>query len=262
MSLVRRVAQTAFVVADTFQRRLRGPRILIYHQVGSGQSHEMNVTVDAFRRQIDWLEAHGEIVSLEEGCQRREGSDAEHLYVLTFDDGYADVFTNAYPLLEQRRVPFTLYLTSGPTEAPGDFPDWPGTPLTWEQIAIMHGSGLMTLGAHTHTHTDLRHVDLVTATEEIELSNRLIEQRLGELPEHFTYPKGWWSETADPAVRNAYSSATLGMGASITSGSDLYTLNRVPVLASDTLWAFRRKMLTGGRTENRVRRLRHHYTGP
>jgi hypothetical protein len=52
------------------------------------------------------------------------------------------------------------------------------------------------------------------------------------------------------------------MGSSITPASDLHTLNRVAVVGSDTFGAFRRKMLTGGRTEARVRRLRHRYIGP
>lgn len=242
--------------------RLRGPRILIYHQVGSSWSHEMNVATEDFARQVDWLRRQGQVVRLEEAIARRGEPGAERLYVLTFDDGYVDVFVNAFPLLVERRLPFTLYVTSGPIEAPDDFPEWPGVPLTWTQIADMAKSGLMTLGAHTHTHPDLRHVDRVTATEEVELSNQLIEQRLGQSPRHFAYPKGWWSQTADPAVRAAYATATLGMGRSITAASDLHTLHRVSVLASDSSRAFRLKLATGGRTEARLRRFRHRYTGP
>lgn len=222
----------------------------------------MNVPVDAFRRQIDWLSARGEILSLEEALRRRGEADSGRYFVITFDDGYADVFDNAFPLLEQRQIPFTLYLTSGPIDAPDDFPQWPGRPLTWDQTKVMAGSGLMTMGAHTHTHPDLRYVDGRAAVEEVELSNELIQHQVGVMPRHFTYPKGWWSPTADPVIRRSYSSATLGMGRSITADSDVFTLHRVSVLRSDGFGVFRRKMVTGGRTEARARRLRHRYTGP
>ncbi len=262
MSLVRRGLHSAFAAVDTFLPRLRGPRILIYHQVGSGRSHEMNVPTEVFARHLDWLAHFGDIVSLEEAVERRGEPEAERLSVLTFDDGYADVYRNAFPLLQRRSIPFTLYLTSGPIESPDDFPHWPGEPLTWDQAKAMHNSGLMTLGAHTHTHPDLRHVDEATATREVEISNELIESRVGATPRHFTYPKGWWSQTADPAVRSGYDTATVGMGPSITATSDLHTLGRVSVMHSDPQFAFRRKMITGGRTEAKARRFRHRYVGP
>lgn len=262
MSRLRRATQNILALSDTLLPPLDGPRIVIYHQVGAGGSGEINVTIEAFHRQLDWFEANGTIVSLEEAIRRRGEPSAERLYVLTFDDGYRDVFQNAYPLMRERRIPFTLYLTSGPIDNPGDFPDWPGEPMTWDQAQEMYGSGLMTLGAHTHTHPDLRCVDPETAAAEIAVSNHLIEQRLGSAPRHFTYPKGWWSETADPVVRQSYATATLGMGSPITPDSDPHTLNRVAVVRSDSFWAFRRKMITGGRAESQIRRLRHRYVGP
>lgn len=222
----------------------------------------MDVSIEAFRRQVEWLQGNGSIVSLDEAIRRRAEPSAERIYVLTFDDGYRSVFENAYPLLRHRRIPFTAYLTSGPIESPGDFPDWPGEPMTWDEARELHESGLMTLGAHTHTHPDLRHLDAEAVAGEITVSNRLIEERLGSAPRHFTYPKGWWSETADAVVRRTYATATLGMGSGIGADSDLHTLNRVAVVGSDSFWAFRRKMIRGGRAESRIRRLRHGYVGP
>lgn len=250
------------MVADTFRSSLTGPRILIYHQVGSGIDHEMSVTLEAFEAQIEWLVQTGSVVSLDEAVKRRGEPRAEDLYVLSFDDGYRDVYENAFPLMEERGLPFVLYLTSGPIEAPDDFANWPGEPLRWREVRTMMASGLMTLGAHTHTHPDLRLVDPVAAESEIDISNAIIEDRVGAFPYHFTYPKGWWAEAADPIVRLNYTTATLGMGEGITPESDLHKLNRVSVVGSDIPWVFRRKMATGGRTEGKLRRLRHGYRGP
>ena len=248
------MAKALFAAADVALPRLPGPRILIYHQVGSGRGHEMNVSVQTFRRQLDWVQSYGEIVSLEEAIRRWADVNSEYLSVLTFDDGYSDVFLNAFPLMKQRRIPFTLYLTSGPIERPGDFPSWPGEPLGWDQIRSMIDSGLMTVGAHTHTHPDLRFMDDGRIVDELDRSNDLIASRTGAVPRHFTYPKGWWAPQADGHVRARYLSATLGNPISAAWALDVHKINRVPVQRSDLSQLFRMKVRSGGRVEGMMRR--------
>ncbi len=69
MSSAARAAKQAVKLAaaagDKVVGPLRGPRILIYHQVGAGTGLEMEVTTDDFRRQLDWLGDNGEVVDLE-----------------------------------------------------------------------------------------------------------------------------------------------------------------------------------------------------
>jgi peptidoglycan/xylan/chitin deacetylase (PgdA/CDA1 family) len=214
----------------------------------------MNVSFDAFQRQIDWLQGNGEIVGLEEAIDRRGEPESHRLFVLTFDDGYADVFENAFPVLNLREIPFTLYLTTGPIESPADFPNWPGEPLTWDQVRSMVDSRLVTIGAHSHSHPDFRQVAQEVLVCELDRSNKLIADRTGVFPRHFTYPKGYWAPHAHEAVRARYSSATFGGGRMITESTDLHLLHRLPVQRSDVGPLFRRKMRSGGRTEDRLRR--------
>ena len=157
--VIRVATKAAFTLADPFFGRYRGPRILIYHQIGTNLGREMELSTEMFHRQLDWMHTHGEIIGLEEAIARRGGRDADKLFVLTFDDGFHDVYDSAFPLLKERRLPFTLYLTTGPIESgePLDPRNPDARPLTWEQITEMVGSGLVTLGAHTHRHADLRH---------------------------------------------------------------------------------------------------------
>ena len=262
MTFTRIAAKTLFVAGDLLLPRLTGPRILIYHQVGSGRTHEMNITVQAFRRQLDWMQSYGEIINLEDAIRRRGEPNSNRLFVLTFDDGYADVFANAFPLLQRRGIPFTLYLTSGPIESPESFQGWPGEPLTWQQVREMVGSGLVTVGAHTHSHRDLRGLAKGAIAEDLNRSNEIIQSRCDSRPRHFTYPWGLWSSEADPIVRATYRSATLGSGPAISGSSDAYTLHRLPIQRSDLSTLFRRKVRDGGRTENRIRRSLHAYAGP
>ena len=252
------------VAVDPLFGSFPGPRIFIYHQVGTNLGREMEVPTDVFTEQLDWLHDHGEIVDLDTAIERRGEPDADRLVVLTFDDGFQDVYENAFPLMEQRGTPFTLYLTTRPIETgePID-PRFPGArPLAWDQVNEMLASGLVTIGAHTHSHPDLRTVAPDIIAEELDTSNRLIHDRTGSIPRHFTYPWGWWSETADALVRERYATATVGTTSPTVAGSDLFTLGRFPVQASDGMVWFTRRIRGGFRLENSIRRRRAGYTGP
>jgi peptidoglycan/xylan/chitin deacetylase (PgdA/CDA1 family) len=126
------------------------------------------------------------------------------LAVVTFDDGYRDTFTTAFPILSGHNIPFTLYVS---TERIGSGDE---RFLDWDQIGIMLESGLLTIGSHTHTHADLRHLDEEEILDEIGEADNIIQRRLGIAPDHFAYPWGYWSEPADRIVRERYDSAALG----------------------------------------------------
>lgn len=254
--LVRSAAKSGLALLDPLFGQLPGPRILIYHQVGVDFGREMEVSTSSFRRQLDWIELHGEFAGLETAIERRHEPSSTKLFVLTFDDGFEDVYRNAFPLLKERGIPFTLYLTTDPIETgePLDprYPD--AKPLTWDQVNEMANSGLMTVGAHTHSHPDLRSVSPDRIAHELTHSNGLIEERTGKRPRHFTYPWGWWSEAADAEARQRYATATVGSGWKGAS-ADLFRIERLPIQASDSRFLFQRKALTGSPMEARLRAL-------
>ncbi len=267
MSAAARAAKQAVKLAaaagDMVLGPMPGPKILIYHQVGAGTGLEMEVSAEDFRRQLDWLSANGEVVDLATAIASRDLPASSRMFVLTFDDGYADVYRHAFPLLRERRLPFTLYLTTKPIETREPLrADGRAEPLSWEQVGDMVDQGLVTVGAHTHTHPDLRAVDEAAVADEVDRSNRLIEERLGVAPRHFTYPWGYWSPQADRVVRAAYETATLGSGRALTGATDPLLLNRVPVQLSDGTEFFKRRMVGGLRLEDWVRRLVRGYRGP
>lgn len=256
-------AKGVLAAADIFATTRPGPRLLIYHQVGVDLGRQMEVSEDTFRRQMDWLQENGELVDLETALDRRAEPSAHQLYTIGFDDGYRDLFDVAYPILLKGGIPFTLYLTTSPTETgvaltPGGQAD----PLTWDQVNEMLASDLMTLGVHTHSHPDLRGMDAGGIADELDRSNALISERCGAVPEHFAYPKGYWDATADSLVRARYRSAALGAGGQVTGDTDPFLLHRIPVQKSDVMAYFTRKMRTGMRLEETVRRVRSGYRGP
>ena len=148
--LARVTLKAVAAAVDPLFGPLPGPRILIYHQVGGNSGREMEVSTRTFGKQLDWMQTNGEIVDLETAIGRRGEPDAAKLFVLTFDDGFEDVYHNAFPLMKERGIPFTLYLTTRPIETgePLDprYPD--ARPFTWDQVNEMAATDLATIGAH------------------------------------------------------------------------------------------------------------------
>lgn len=260
---IRATAKSLFSTIDWVTEPIPGPRILIYHQIGAGHGKQMDLPLELFRKQLDWLGQNGRIVSLAEALSRRSEPQSMSLYVLTFDDGYEDMFVRGFPLLAERVLPFVLYLATDPVESGRQLaPDRRATPVTWDQVNKMRETGLVTLGAHTHRHIDLRRASANQIEDELLTSNRLIEARTGSVPHHFAYPWGYWSSRADGLVRQVYESAVLGGRKDIGPDTDPYLLHRLPIQQSDGLLFFRAKIRRGQRTEELVRRLLSGYRGP
>ncbi len=211
----------------------QGATLLIYHRVGGGTSDELDLPTAQFELQLDLLAGH-DVVSLDTALDRLDAGDASPSVVLTFDDGFEDVYQNAWPLLRDRGLPFSIYLASafvgatmrweGSTAAGA-----PGRGLTWDQLAEMVESGLCTVGNHTHRHVRPQEI---TAAEVDECSNA-VYSHLGVTPQHFTYPWGIIEPTVEPLLRERFRSASTGELGRNLPETDRMRLVRIPVRQSD-----------------------------
>jgi peptidoglycan/xylan/chitin deacetylase (PgdA/CDA1 family) len=106
--------------------------------------------------------------------------------LLSFDDGYGGHYEYVYPLLKKYGYPavFSIYLKKmeGTTKR---------SSLTWEQLQAMAADPLVTISAHSISHPpDLRPLTDDQLNQEIIISKRLLEERLGIPIHYFTYPEG------------------------------------------------------------------------
>ncbi|MEQ8787167.1 MAG: polysaccharide deacetylase family protein [Pirellulaceae bacterium] len=150
--------------------------ILMYHRVADhvpGLPAPLhNVRPRAFREQMQGLLSRGyEFWSLARLLEHRDqdGPIPGQVVVVTFDDGFQSVYTNAWPVLRKLEIPATVFVNTAylDDDRPFPFDAWgvacqdqapPESyrPLTIEQCREMAESGLVAIGAHTHTHTDHR----------------------------------------------------------------------------------------------------------
>jgi peptidoglycan/xylan/chitin deacetylase (PgdA/CDA1 family) len=107
--------------------------------------------------------------------------------ILTFDDGYADFFTNAYPLLQRYKDKATIYIITRKVGTPGY--------LSWPELRILAASPLITIAAHTRTHPELPALSVRQSWAELAGSKSDLETRLGIVVHHFAYPSGHYTAT-------------------------------------------------------------------
>ncbi|MGI9606332.1 MAG: polysaccharide deacetylase family protein [Acidimicrobiales bacterium] len=254
---VRRVAKRAAITIDGAVGSRAGLVVLAYHRVGGHTPSPVDLPRAIFRRQMAHLAASGDVVTLDEGLRRtNSGLEGELGVVLTFDDGTADFVDDALPILEEFELPATIYLATSFIDSGRPFPA-NGTPLTWAAVRECVSSGLVTIGAHTHTHSMLDRTDATTIDLELSVSDHRIAEETGVPPRHFAYPKAVaGSPYADRAVRKRYESAAVaGTRANRAGATDPWRLSRSPIQNSDGWDGFVRKRHGGMRTEDDLRRL-------
>jgi peptidoglycan/xylan/chitin deacetylase (PgdA/CDA1 family) len=222
-------------------RRTSGSTMLIYHRVGGGTLDERDLDIGEFAAQIDELARH-DVLALDDALDRLAQGDASPSVVLTFDDGFRDVYQNAWPRLRDAGLPFTLYLATafvgGTMHWDGSTAKAAGPALDWDEIQEMASSGLVTIGAHTHHHVRPEHLTV----DELESCDAAIERHLGTLPRHFTYPWGVSVPGIEGELRRRYRSASTGRLGRNTPRTDFTRLRRVPVRRTDPIGFFRAKL--------------------
>jgi len=138
----------------------------------------------AFRAQMQYLADHGfHVVSLHQAVVAIQNHSAlpPRPVVLTFDDGYADFFTTAVPILQSHGFTATDFVISGRM-------GWGGY-MTPSQIVAADGMGF-TIGAHTVDHVALAAQVPARASWEIKQSKLSLEALLGHPVRDFAYPYG------------------------------------------------------------------------
>ena len=111
---------------------------------------------------------------------------------VTFDDGYRDNYTLAYPLLKRLGVPFTVYVATGFID--NQLPMWwyPEQKLGMNaaELRALDADPLCTIGAHTVSHPKLDTLSYEKQYKEIADSKLELERLLGHPVQHFSFPHG------------------------------------------------------------------------
>jgi len=174
--------------------------ILGYHDFSETQSETaMRIRTSKFRKQMEVIRQLGlTVISLDDftAWKRGEKSIPQKSVMLTLDDGWKSVYTDAYPILKEFGYPFTLYLYK-------NYVDGGGKALTTPMIKEMMANGAI-IGSHSVSHPYPATVkghrkkgekayDAFLRTEMGE-SKRFLESKFGIKADTYAYPGGFFTE--------------------------------------------------------------------
>jgi peptidoglycan/xylan/chitin deacetylase (PgdA/CDA1 family) len=229
--------------------------ILMYHMVAdpiTPEDRRYAIPPKLFASQITGLADRGfQFVSLSHLVDAMSGNEQlpENSVAVTFDDGYADNYHAALPILSEHRVPATVFLVSGLMGGSNRWMHGRGysnRPLMdWQQAREMADHGVE-MGGHTATHVRLPELSETESRNEIVSCKVAIEQELGSEVSHFAYPYGLLDDRARELVKEAgYRAACSTRPGPNRNDTDPFLLRRIEVYGTDTLNQLLRKMRFG-----------------
>ena len=192
-------------------------QILFYHRVADEHPNGWTMSTRSFAKQIDWLRARFELVSLAEGQARiAAGRNRVPTACITFDDGYADNMRFAVPLLLRHKIPFTYFVSTSHVLGGRPFPHdvscgQPLAPNTPAQLRRLAAAGVE-IGAHTRRHVDLGG-ELTTdeLAEEIVGCKWELEDAIGRDVRYFAFPYGLHANLSTAAFHVAFEAGYEGV---------------------------------------------------
>jgi len=221
--------------------------ILMYHSLsktGTAPFRRFTVAPELFQAHLGYLADQGyrtltmsQLVEL----RARRGPLPAKPVVLTFDDGFADFYTEAMPGLARHGFTATLYVITGyvggtslwlAAEGEGD-----RRILSWRQLGEIADSGVE-CAAHSHTHPQLDTLDTRRVREELSLPKRVLEDRLQRPVRSFAYPFGYYSARVRALVSEAGYSSACTVKDLISSAEEAFVLPRLTVNAGTTVEGF------------------------
>ena len=211
--------------AQDLQEISAGPKILVlnYHQVQDVFT-SLSMPVALFDEQMNYLKTHGYAsITPEELYKGLNGKIELPLkpVLITFDDGYADNYTNAFPILQAYGMRATIFV----------IPALIGKKnyLTWEQLREMELGGV-TIESHTLNHRKLEELPDEEIRSELLNSKVVLEENLGHAVNFLAYPTGTYNlHIAGLAKDVGYKGAFTIKYGNVDLGSNLFALERVPI---------------------------------
>lgn len=179
---------------------------VFYHRVADEYPNPWTISCREFERQIDYMQSRFELIGLDELQRRvREGNSTQPAVAITFDDGYAENCRFALPLLMQRKIPCTYFVTTGHVLSGKPFSHdiARGVPLpinSAEELRAAANGGIE-IGLHTRTHIDLANVfDTKILNREIKDANAELEDMIGRRVRYFAFPYGLPQQMTQSAI--------------------------------------------------------------
>ncbi len=211
--------------------------VLMYHHIKDNDQPDNQIEVgldvppSQFELQIQSLVEHGYKSLL---VKDLFVANSNKSVAITFDDGYDDIYKNAYPILKKYGFTATVFIITGNTGK--------DLYLTWDQIRELQKAG-WEIGSHTVSHPDLTKISSSQAANQIKESKIALESALGAIIYSFCYPAGKYNEETESFVKSAGYTYAFSTKSGIENFlNQPYSIKRIRISGTDGIKNFNSKV--------------------
>lgn len=229
----------------------RGFPVLMYHKVLPDYTDDLTVSVAQLGQHLQFLQQNGyQILPLEHliaSISAKTKLPAKSVFI-TFDDGYLNNLTYAYPLLQKYSAPATIFL---PTSYIGQQSSWDNKAddlMTIDQLKSLNPT-LISFGLHSHTHRNYKTLSIDGIANDLQKNIQFfVENSLPYVPA-FAYPYG--GRPKNKALLHQMKEKMQAMGITTAfrignrlnkSLNNIYELQRLDITGADSLETFQKKL--------------------
>lgn len=212
--------------------------ILMYHSIAYEKGNDLRIPIEKFREQMKFLKDNGyNTLTLTEVSDlfTKNIPVPKKSVVLTFDDGYVDNYTNAFPILKEFGIKATIFVITDWVDKIPQF-------MTVTQLKEMDKGGV-DIEAHTQIHDELDKLSYDDQVKTLKGSKEFIEKNLNKKVSFMAYPFGQYNATTVKAASDTGYTVALKMaGGWAKKENGMLTLNRIFIGANDSIDTFKNKI--------------------
>jgi peptidoglycan/xylan/chitin deacetylase (PgdA/CDA1 family) len=241
MKEVRMVADQTSVSRRETPGDPRKIRVLMYHRILREEmtppSHRYWLLTKDFRRHLKYLTQFGYTsITFEDYWLHKHGQKPlpRKPVVITFDDGYLDTYTEAFPIVREFGMKAVVFAVADPDVRESfwdkDKPNSVVPLMTAEQLLELRNAG-WEIGSHSLHHRNLSQLSPEEAWDEISRSKSILEYALHSPVRSFCYPYGSINQTVKKMVQDAgYTVAVAAWAGPPVFGKDDFLIRRIAVI--------------------------------
>ena len=211
-----------FVFINELLAKENSIAVFVYHRFGENNYPSTNTKIPQFKKHLDELIKNNyNVVSTETIIDALQNNKnlPEKTVAITIDDAFFSIYKKAWPILKEKKLPFTIFVSTGPVNSNSK------NYMNWEQLKEMNNRGV-TIGHHTKNHFHLVGKKKETIISEIEEASDDFLKNLGYVPDIFAYPYGEYSSEIKEITKNYFKAAFGQQSGGIYNGIDIFELPR------------------------------------
>ena len=195
---------------------------IMYHRFNENKYPSTNIKMEIFQKHLKIIqELNYEFYNPKLLVNEFSKPKKEKKILITIDDGFKSFYNNAWPYLKKNKIPFILFVSTEPVGKNGY--------MTWDEIIEIDQSDFGYIGHHSHSHDYLIDKTNEEFIEDIEQASKIFKNKLGYIPDIFSYPFGEYSLFMKQYISKNFKLAFGQHSGIIDANKDKFELPRFPI---------------------------------